>query len=507
MRKLFFCLFILFVTAADAQNYRLVTDVLPAYYQWESSYGSGKYYKTFALDTLMISGQDTLFLTFASIRDTAEPGMADCLDSEAGSVMGRKILRQFNRTVLFNYRQDSIFIRNNSVAGESWVYYSFANGDYIKANHQQTVYQEIPGGEDSVKVIELMRKDADGNVIEDEVNGKQVLLSKNHGLIKTFDNYLFPMKLAELSLIGYENPETGITNLNAKGVYDFDIGDEFHIESEDIFEVYDEEDSVYKIVSGDIVRKIRLVTGRADFADSVVYQYAECSKTIRYTAGVPDTLYQTGDVAETIIFDSIRPGLLDAYPGQKVAHPEWDTYYDIVLFNSSLYNYHLQKVITDDAFEYFDSCVVHSFFDPCCYNEVYIESCGGPYYQWSNWAGSTIKNKLVYYNKNGVEWGEPIAKDCDDLLSDIHEQVDPNGQITVYPNPFTDELTIRVSNAGNQIIQVDLFDINGHLLSRMSLHENIFNLNTADLSGGIYILEVQFENGSLVRRKVVKSRN
>ncbi len=500
-------LFLLFLTtSAISQDYKVVNNHLPAMYSITPSF-QDDLFKAFETDSVEIIGPDSLFYTFAAIRDTTEPGWGICLDSEAGSIMGRKILQQNNRTVLFNYRQDSIFISRNSIPGKSWHYYNFSNGDYIEAAHQQTEGMDILGTSDSVKVIVLIRKDADGNVMEDNINGKEILLSRNYGLVQTFDNYLFPDQLLACRIVGFTNPTTGLANLEAKGVYDFNVGDEFHFKTEDIFETYDQEDSVYKIISGDIIQKIRYVTGRADYADSVVYHYSECSKIVQYTGGVPDTSYKTETVAETIIFDSIRPGILNAYPDQKIRFDDLGTYYRIGFWQPIQYNGFPTKIIVDHAYMDADSCVIHSVFDPCCYSELYIKSCGGPYFNWSDWTGNVDKAELVYFNKNGIEWGEPVAKDCDDLLSDINGQSVQNADISVYPNPFSDQLIIASNLNSSRIVQIKLLDINGRILKSAAWSDNRYTFNTGDLSGGIYILEIQFENGYQIRRKVVKSRD
>ena len=163
-----------------AQNYRVVTDNVPAYYQSESVYGRAAGIKAFVI-TFSIPGQDTMFVTYKTIRDTTEPGWETCLDANAGSIMGRKILQQTGRTVLFNFRNDSIYLLNNTNPGDSWIYYSFPNGGYIEAWHQQTKFVDVLGSEDSVKVFTLLRKNSDGNVVDDEINERTILLSQNHG--------------------------------------------------------------------------------------------------------------------------------------------------------------------------------------------------------------------------------------------------------------------------------------------------------------------------------------
>jgi hypothetical protein len=508
MKKLIVILCVAIGFSTHSQNYRVVNTHLPSNYRTANGYEYAEY-EFFAIDSVSAIGADTLFFTFATIRDTMEPSWHICLDSTGGSLMGRKILQQSNRAVFFNYRQDSIFIRTNSIQGEAWRYYTYDNGDYIEAMHDTTQSMEFLGINDQVKVIGFVRKDADGNEMDDVINEKNILLSKHYGLIQTFDNYMFPDEGFDYVLSGFNNPVTGLINLDAKGVYDFNIDDEFHFEYQDTFSAYDYEDSVVKIVSGIVGRKIRYVIDRVDYDDSVRYTYSECAKNIHYFEGYPDTNYVTETVSETIIFDSIRPGVLNAYPGQKIQNDAWEikTYYDIGYYHNSRYNFLPQKVIIDDVFFKLDTCIEYSIFDPCCYSEYYIKSCGGPYFYWNDWGGQTDKNSLVYFNKSGNEWGEPVARDCEDLLSAIEEKPTEKTALIISPNPFSDYLFVSLEGKDQKIVFANLFDIEGVFLNRIQVLDFSFQLDTSVIPDGIYILEVQLEDGTTVRKKVIKSSN
>jgi len=502
-------IFLLFFVGLElsAQQYYVVHHNLPAFYE-STPYFQGIVYKAFAVDSVISVGTDSLFYTFETIRDTAEqPGWGVCVDSQGGSIMGRKILRQSDRTVLFNNLGDSVFIDRNTVPGESWHYYNYPDGDYIEAFHKETVFINVLGVSDSVKVFSLSRKDSEGNLVEDDINDKEFRLSAYHGLTQTFDNYLFPKVIMEQYLAGYSGALPGVKNLDAREAFDFDVGDEFHFKYEDTFWVYDYGDSTYKILSGDIGSKIRIVLGRTDYEDSVTYKYSECEKVKRYSDFVPETIYRSDTTNETIVYDSIRPGLLDAFPDQKIESEYGGTYNKIGFWKPVQYKGFPIKLIVDDAYMDNDSCVVQSTFDPCCYSEMYIKACGGPYFSWADWTGNVDKNDLVYFNKNGVEWGEPVARDCEDLLSDINEKPVRQINIPVYPNPFANELFIENQSNDRRIVQIKLFGINGRLLKNIALHENHYRLNTVGLNRGFYILEIQLEGGTVLRKKLVKNQD
>ena len=113
MKKLPLLLTILLPLIVVSQNYKVVSDVLPAYYNSDYGYNSANI-KTFAIDSVSARESDTLFYTFKAILDLGDSGWGECVDSSAGSIMGKKLLQQFDRTVLFNYSEDSIFICQNT---------------------------------------------------------------------------------------------------------------------------------------------------------------------------------------------------------------------------------------------------------------------------------------------------------------------------------------------------------------------------------------------------------
>ena len=72
-------------------------------------------------------------------------------------------------------------------------------------------------------------------------------------------------------------------------------------------------------------------------------------------------------------------------------------------------------------------------------------------------------------------------------------------KIKNYPNPFKNQTTIEyeLSQAGN--VSLSLIDVNGRLLKRLFAGQkqkgkHSFQLNSLDLSTGIYLVKLQMEN-------------
>jgi len=78
------------------------------------------------------------------------------------------------------------------------------------------------------------------------------------------------------------------------------------------------------------------------------------------------------------------------------------------------------------------------------------------------------------------------------------EEIHENGSLAFFPNPVKDVLNINYDKAVNQI---DVYDVNGKLVKTFTTVNG--SINVSDLSDGVYMLNIQTEEG-LVIRKIVK---
>lgn len=103
-------------------------------------------------------------------------------------------------------------------------------------------------------------------------------------------------------------------------------------------------------------------------------------------------------------------------------------------------------------------------------------------YIYFDWNPAIITNTT--YNINGALYIHSLAND----------------NLLVYPNPVADELTIK----GNSLIQsIQLVSISGQLIASYYPHSLSTIMNTAELTNGIYLLQIQTENG-ITTKKISK---
>ena len=92
------------------------------------------------------------------------------------------------------------------------------------------------------------------------------------------------------------------------------------------------------------------------------------------------------------------------------------------------------------------------------------------------------------------------------ILIDTNASVQENQEfdIDVYPNPFDQNFTVHSTN--QPISSISVFELTGRLVKRLKFEEMVMisNIGTADLSPGIYIVQVKLVNGTEITRKIVR---
>lgn len=74
-------------------------------------------------------------------------------------------------------------------------------------------------------------------------------------------------------------------------------------------------------------------------------------------------------------------------------------------------------------------------------------------------------------------------------------------ELKVYPNPFTNEITIS-RNSGSELKSLKMFNLEGKLV--LSETGAINRINTQSLLSGIYILDATFDDGTITRSRMIK---
>lgn len=206
---------------------------------------------------------------------------------------------------------------------------------------------------------------------------------------------------------------------------------------------------------------------------------------IRLNGKFRPTYYFNASVGDTISFyDANQCG------GDSIVHAVVDEIDSIDVGNKFLKRF--KSIITDR-----DST---SIYGDLTY--TYIENVGSnylyPYLYCTNifdqesigicdYGDSTIQNFYVFHNN------------C--VSVSIDEVNFTDKEISVFPNPFSDELSVQYSD-DKFISALSVFDLTGRTLKNISRTSNKIDLQ--DLPNGNYILDVHLMDGQTIHKRIIK---
>jgi hypothetical protein len=87
-------------------------------------------------------------------------------------------------------------------------------------------------------------------------------------------------------------------------------------------------------------------------------------------------------------------------------------------------------------------------------------------------------------------------------IENLYAEKDVN--ISAYPNPFTEEATIKIEGEQFKEMQLTVYDISGKMVKQQkAFNTNQFAINRAGFNNGIYLFEISSEGKIVGRGKVI----
>jgi hypothetical protein len=229
-------------------------------------------------------------------------------------------------------------------------------------------------------------------------------------------------------------------------IYDFEIGDVFHIEANGFS------------------------------PNSGYYSITYIEITGKYFSGNNDTVYYIRDIG---------------YGVSSTYFPEWTVEY----YTDTIYYTNLDQLINDGDIDsvYSDPEIYNgriiNYNEPFpAWNKFkYVIGCGialDYYHNWDYDYGET--KELKYYIKGNEVWGDSL------LLGIDTENGVNNPSVLVYPNPFISNLNIDLTLINYGICEGLIYDSNGKQLSSFPLTVNQVNsIQLPGLHKGIFFLKIK----------------
>ncbi|NQY09951.1 MAG: T9SS type A sorting domain-containing protein [Flavobacteriales bacterium] len=484
MKKLLLtCLIYIAITnIGTAQNYSIIdaSKSYSYYGQLDLANYDGSYTSSYlsgivgvGIDSSVTIGADEYHYFSSMKRGSTDEYSEYCI---ADGVLGSKaIVKADGTTVLFNGANDSIFFSPFLGVDASWKMYEWDNGDYILASVISGIEYSVLGVTDSVKVIQLKTFDNEDNPLAHYFNNESFYLSKNYGLVVSYDIYHFPKPSSSNSLLlsGITNPNMGEYPITAADIYNFDVGDLFQHEvsyspmSCDGYVKYIERTILDKTVSANL--------------DTMVYSVELKSFEVKSLYCSNDTVYILDTITETYIVSN-KVGLNAASNNVN----RYGSYAETDYTRGIAYKTHFDYYYNGGNNE----CVSKPIGSLSIYDvPVYAEGLGlyndiASDFDWSS------SNVLVYYEKGSTIWGTPFEED---LLTSV-EAIESNSiQISVYPNSTSGSLSVQ---ANSKIENVEIWNVQGELIITTSKSQINLDGNPA----GIYLVRVITEGGTFTRK-------
>lgn len=518
--KHFFSIFvgvILVSFGVKAQQWQCVYPENTVYYQSQS--GIIRSVKTDSVNTIGNLSRNRLLNSLQRLDPTGE-----CFLPDTASWLGNWITTYPDGVQEFQtFKHDTLTIRTLAVKEESWVFYHSKDSGYsILATVSDFTVQTIAGEPDSVKYISLQMIDSLGNALNSQLNVYHIELSKNHGFTAVFSLGRFPDLVSfnepQFSLAGSENPPYGIQNLNSKDIYNFQIGDEFHSRQFKYhYEWHETSDYSNQLT-------ITKVLNKHDYpgTDSVSYELWIASQIFGPFGNPPEPLIDTSRIEVTYHANGINQSyipllgitnlnvFLNLLPEENTWISESLTAADD-LFENQLYNNRIQKRIQ-----------IYDWNGVCCHNYdpwfhwntltefSFISGCGGPYYNYlydnglygiQNVAQHNL-DTLLYFKKGAEEWGVPIDTTGWHLPNGLKDQLELQN-ITVFPVPATDHITLDLGLMHEFPYQLQITDVSGVIIYETSINQKTTLVNLYNWNKGFYFLDIYKDKQLLGRKKLI----
>ena len=406
------------------------------------------------------------------------------------SFLGEKVSFMNNGDDVFlNYNNDSIIIRTAAKEGETWVLFEndelIITGEVI--SHQP---EDILGQTDSVKTINLQAYYSQMDSIDHNINGLQLKLSKNHGLIQTLNFLSFPDETSgmmenhsDYELIGIANPDLGVQNLNWMDVHDFQPGDEIHVIARDINGYID----YYHHTR---VNTIYRYLNKNDMQDSIRYTIERIRKIRQKWSPQEDfTITFTHDTITSLIkpwnyFDIVSEEPIFSEGAVYFHH---QTYFYPHNTQGKYFEYGYFDIVSDD-------CLTFPIYDGCFIYPLYLKGLAGPYYSCS-YDFEEISRQLAYYKKGDETWGTP-------LIITSAEEPAMEAEVRVYPNPARGQFFVKISPE-KLPASFELTDVSGKVVLGRVIDHDTEIVSVKNLPAGIYFYHIHTKKGKQVNGKIL----
>ncbi len=164
----------------------------------------------------------------------------------------------------------------------------------------------------------------------------------------------------------------------------------------------------------------------------------------------------------------------------------------IATFSLNLFSQQDNVIVLDSTYSYYWDSDINDWVGDRRWVYAYDANGNETQFIWYEW--DSITNDWIYYSKTVSYWSE--------LTTSISNKIIDLNYI-VYPNPFTDYTTIRLSDA-IQVQNIDLIDIHGRIVRTIdNVNSNSIMIHRENLPSGIYFIRIHSDD-TYVKKVIIR---
>lgn len=410
------------------------------------------------------------------------------------NLFGRSVLKCRDSLFISNQNGQSILLLEKATLNQSWTFLKDSHFVFI-AKIDSIYTDSLNGIIDSLKRVKFLVYDSSGTLVNHYVSKFNLILSKNNGLIKTLNLYHFPNHIyINHYAVSFQRIFYSIAKTRGE-MYDFDIGDEYHLTSNEF------SSGGFSLFPTDYINATILSKRYSANADTIFYTQGIKKEintaTVDYSTSPPTIVFQTSYMQRIdSFFVTQLTNPFSYYLGNGVNPSISSNTVPIYKYSKSIYNNRLK--IEQNPMFFYDSSRFHSWmFGSAEYTYINIE--GVCYYSDRYWStgGSQVSKTwydLIYFKKGTETWGTPRVVTA---IEAFENRID--NPVNIYPNPTKGMVNIETSL---KIKTVIIYNAQGQTIKEIKNPTSQFELPKAR---GIYFLRIETDSGKIIKQKIIKT--
>lgn len=329
--------------------------------------------------------------------------------------LGRKIIYNNVSKELINHNRAMEELRFDFGInqGDSAIFYTDSSDNDYFIRYDNLAQEPILGISDNVKSFSVWKYDGMENIVPSPLNGFEIKLSDNNGIVSFINCDQFPAIEKGLTLMGQINPNIGNYQLTYDEVFPWEFGDTLELKGNANYNDWGVSITSYKLIT---------IDNRVETSDSVWIYLNIDPQVVQSPQGAP----------------SYPPGFNISYPNPIIyAKNENITEFPNNAFiGRTVYRNDTTDICGDrERFSsiqtfnvYCDSCDCFIPFDGdlgSSDTHKYVKGLGETYYKrqpYGNWS-DTFQASLIYSNIGGVQCGSYTPLSVDEYTLDKNREL------------------------------------------------------------------------------------